>query len=96
MSTHHHIDLDAFRRAQEEDPTRLGRFRNPMDAASLRQRLVLATNNPIYALAAQAAGHQSAFSVDKLAWKLKAALPDLIADLAAEVERDNGIDHTDR
>ena len=86
MSTHR-IDLDALLRSQREDPTRLGRFRNPMDAASVRQRVVLATNNPIYALAVQAAGHQSAFTVDKLAWKLNAALPGLIADLAAEVER---------
>jgi len=94
--TTHRIDLDALLRGQRADPTALGRFRNPMDATSIRERVVLASNNPVYALAAQAAGHQSAFTVDKLAWKLKAALPDLIAELAAEVERENGIGQTDR
>lgn len=70
-------------------PPDYGRFRNPMDVESLRQRLVFDRSNPIYALAAQAAGHESAFTVDKLSWKLKAVLPALIAALAAEVEREN-------
>lgn len=64
-------------------------FRNPMDADSIRQRVVLGSGNPIYGLAAQAAGHQSANTVDKLSWKLKDRLPALIAQLAAEVEREN-------
>ena len=67
-----------------------GHFRNPMDAESLRRRLVLDDmDNPIYRLAVWAAGHQSAFTVDKLSWKLKAVLPELIARLAAEVEEEN-------
>lgn len=60
-------------------------FRNPMDEAALRQRLVHVVSNPIYALAAQAAGHQGR-SVDQLSWKLKQRLPALVAELAAEVE----------
>ena len=63
------------------------RFRNPMDEDSVRSRL--AHDNDIYTLAARAVGHQSAFTVDKLSWKLKQELPALIARLAAEVEAEN-------
>jgi hypothetical protein len=46
-----------------------------MDEESLRECLVLASDNPVYALAVRAADLQSAFTVDRLSWKLKAALP---------------------
>lgn len=64
-----------------------------MDEEALRFRLVTgpvaARDNPLYALAVQAAGHQSTFVVDRLSWKLKAELPALIARLAREVEEEN-------
>lgn len=66
-----------------------GKFRNPMDEESLKERLLHGVGNPIYDLATRAAGHQSAFTVDHLSWKLKARLPALIAELAAEVEAEN-------
>lgn len=66
-----------------------GRFRNPMDEKSLQSRLDGYGKNVIYNLAVEAAGHQSAYTVDKLSWKLKQILPGLIAELAAEVEREN-------
>lgn len=65
------------------------RFHKPMDEESLRKRLNGYGKNVIYNLAVEAAGHQSAITVDKLSWKLKQILPGLIADLAAEVEREN-------
>lgn len=76
------------------DEQQYGRFRNPMDETALRERLITdpgaVLDNFIYQLAARAAGHQSAYTVDKLSWKLKQRLPALIAELAAEVERENG------
>lgn len=63
------------------------RFRNPMDPDSIRTRLQF--TNKVYDLAVQAAGHQSAYTVDKLSWRLMQVLPALIAGLAAEVEQEN-------
>jgi hypothetical protein len=67
------------------------RFRNPMDAKSIRGRLVFASDNPVYDIASRAAGYQSASTVDRLSWKLKQVLPELIARLAEDVERENGV-----
>jgi hypothetical protein len=60
-------------------------FRNPMDEDSVRCRL----DDEFYRLAVLAAGHQSAFTVDRLAWKLRERLPALVAELAGEVEAEN-------
>lgn len=76
----------------DTDTSQLGdryQFRNPMDAESIRRRLAVRGSNPAYDLAWRAAGHQSAFTTDKLAQKIRAAVPELIADLAAEVEAEN-------
>lgn len=67
----------------------VGKFRNPMDEQSIRDRLNGYGRNVIYNLAVEAAEHQSSYTVDKLSWKLKQVLPGLIAELAAEVEREN-------
>jgi hypothetical protein len=66
-----------------------GKFRNPMDEGALRNRLGGYAKNVIYNLAVEAAGHQSAYTVDKLSFKLKQILPGLISELASEVEREN-------
>lgn len=67
----------------------VGKFRNPMDEQSISDRLDGYGRNVIYNLAVEAAGHQSAYTIDKLSWKLKQVLPGLIAELAVEVEREN-------
>lgn len=67
-----------------------GKFRNPMDEKSLQFRLSGA-RNLIYNLAVESVGHQSGFTVDKLSRKLQQIMPGLIADLAAEVERENEV-----
>lgn len=65
------------------------RFRGAMDEESIANRLMGGLDNPIYKLAVRAAGGQSAFTTDRLSWRLKAELPALIARLATEVEEDN-------
>lgn len=59
-----------------------------MDKDSIRMRL-MGSSYQVYRLAVTAAGHQSAFTVDRLSRKLKSELPELIARLAAEVEEEN-------
>lgn len=69
------------------------RFRKPMDAGSIRERMH-APDNPVYALTTTLCGNdQSAFTVDRLAGKLKAILPGLVEALAADVESQNEQDH---
>lgn len=65
-----------------------GLFRNPMDVDSITGRLE-GNDSAAYYLACRAAGHQSAFTVDKLAQKLRPLLPYIVASLAAQVEREN-------
>lgn len=72
------------------------KFRNAMDSASLRARLNVPTPDAAYALAVAAAGHQSAFTVDHLARKLRDSLPFLIEQLAAQVEREEPIKYRQR
>lgn len=67
----------------------VSKFRNPMDEQSIRDRLDGYGRNVIYNLAVEAAGHQSAYTVDKLSWRLKKVLPRLMAELASEVDREN-------
>lgn len=64
-------------------------FRNRMSVARIEARLESESDSVAYDLAVRAAGHQSAFTVDKLAQKLRPLLPYIIASLAAQVEREN-------
>lgn len=68
-----------------------GRFRNSMDAESIGRRLDpgYGDRGQSYPLAVAAAGHQSAFTVDKLAQKIRKNLPELIEMWAHEVEDEN-------
>lgn len=60
-------------------------FQREMGEEEVRRRLVLASDNPVYALACRAAGHQG-LVVDRLSWELKRRLPALIAGIAAELD----------
>jgi hypothetical protein len=64
-------------------------FRSPMDIQSIEDRINGTGRSFAYDLAATAAGHQSGFTVDPLAQKLRQVLPGLIAGLARAVEREN-------
>jgi hypothetical protein len=59
-----------------------------MDAEAIERRLELGCSS-IYMLAASAAGEQNSYTVDPLARRLRAELPQLIAKLADEVEASN-------
>jgi hypothetical protein len=64
-----------------------------MDTGSIAAR-VNGSNNPVYDLTCALAGNdQSAFTVDRLAYKLKAILPGLVAALADDVEKQNEQEH---
>lgn len=66
----------------------VSRFQNPMDLQSVRQRIVHDRSNPIYSLAAEAAGHQG-YVVDVLSQRLKAILPVIITAIATDIEEEN-------
>lgn len=70
---------------------RYGRFRNPMDAKAIGLRLDpgYGDRGQSYPLAVAAAGHQSAYTVDKLARKIRKNLPELIEMWAHEIEAEN-------
>lgn len=71
----------------------INKFRKPMDSGSIAAR-VNGPNNPVYELTRALAGNdQSAFTVDRLCYKLKAILPGLIAALADDIEKQNAQEH---